>query len=67
MSDVQTYSETVEVQWIAEDQNLGQLIGLLVNKVLAENGARDYNTVSVRAKSKIKGKVLCEVRVLWRG
>lgn len=64
--ETQTYSESVEVQWIEEGQNLGQVMGLLVNKVLAENGAKDYNTVLVRAKSRIKGKVLMEVRVSWR-
>ena len=66
MYEAATYSETVEIEWIDEDRNIGQAIGLIVNKVLADNGAKDYNVILVRAKAKIKNKVLCEVRVTWR-
>jgi hypothetical protein len=67
MVDISSLRESVEIDWIeADDKDPGAVIGLLVQKALAQNPDRAWREIHTSCRARLAGRTLCEVKINWQ-
>lgn len=57
--------ETTEVRWLDSTQDIGPVVGLLVDKMVKEEG-KEPHTIATRSTVTGIDKTLVEIRISWK-